>query len=498
MNKQWGGLISGPVIFLILFYGIPENVLPHAQRAILSSTVWIALWWITEAVPIAVSALLPIVLFPLSGGLDVHATASAYGNPMIFLFIGGFIIAVAIERWHLHKRIALHIIVLMGTDSAWIILGFMLATAVLSMWISNTATTLMMMPIGLSVVRQLQDAMNKDIAEQPVFGKALMLSIAYAASIGGIATLIGTPTNVILSAMVKQLFDYEITFSDWFLFAFPLSAILLIFSWLYLVHIAFPLKYVRISGGDERLRRQLEAMGPLSEPEKRVLWVFITTALAWMLRSYLLVKWIPGINDTVIALIGAIMLFIIPSGQGGEQRLLHWEDAVKLPWGIILLFGGGLALAAGFKDSGLALWLGERMHTLHDLPYVLLILMVIAAVNFLTEITSNVATASVILPVLAALAQAIHMPPLGLMVAATVAASCAFMLPVATPPNAVVFGSGEISMSDMVRAGLRMNFISIAVVTVYILLILSLVWEPDMGKSGDKISLLWNTLKTAV
>ncbi|RMH62759.1 MAG: DASS family sodium-coupled anion symporter [Calditrichaeota bacterium] len=476
MNKPFSGLIAGPLIFLFIYFFIPDTIIPHQARAVLASTVWVALWWITEAVPIAVASLLPIVLFPLSGGLNIRATTAAYGNPLVFLFIGGFIIAMAIERWQLHRRIALHIIVWMGTATSRIILGFMLATALLSMWISNTATTLMMMPIGLSVVRQLQQTADKKGGVEPVFGKALMLSIAYAASIGGMATLIGTPTNVIFSAMVKQLLNYEITFASWFVFAFPLSVLLLVLGWLYLVRVAFPLRYDVVSGGNERIRARLEAMGPVKVQEKKVLIVFTLTALAWMGRSFILAPLFPDINDTIIALNGALLLFIIPSGKGRGHRLLFWEDAVKLPWGIILLFGGGLALAAGFKESGLALWLGERMHGLHVLPYALLILIVVASVNFLTEITSNVATASVILPVLAAMARAMGSPPLELMAAATIAASCAFMLPVATPPNAVVFGSGEITMGDMVRTGLRMNLISIGVEGIYVLVILPWLW----------------------
>ncbi len=478
-TKQIVGLAGGPVLFVLVMTLAPATNMNPAAVGVLASTLWVAFWWITEAVPIAVSSLLPIILFPLSGGLSIQHTTAAYGHPMIFLFIGGFIIAVAIERWQLHRRIALNVISAMGTSSTKIIFGFMLATALLSMWISNTATALMMMPIGMAVVHQLSTQVG-DKQEKPVFGKALMLSIAYAASIGGIATLIGTPTNVIFSAIVRQLYGYDVTFSNWFMFALPLSILLLILSWLYLVRVAFPLKYDSIAGGKENIEAQLRQMGPMSRPEKRVALIFILTALSWIGRSYILSSWIPGINDTIIALTGAVVLFILPSGKNRGERLLRWEDAVRLPWGIILLFGGGLSLAAGFKESGLAEWLGGRIQGLDHIPYFILILIIVGAVNFLTEITSNVATASVILPVLAAFSQAIGVHPFGPMIAATIAASCAFMLPVATPPNAVVFGSGEIEMADMVRAGLRMNLISIVLVSLYVLWVLPLVWNMDM------------------
>ncbi len=475
-TKQFAGLIGGPLLFLISMMAACDGSMSPAAAGVLASTLWVALWWITEAVPIAVTSLLPIILFPLSGGLEIKQTTAAYGNPMIFLFIGGFIIAVAIERWRIHKRIALNIIAAMGTSGSRIIFGFMLATALLSMWISNTATALMMMPIGMAVVAQLGSGEG---VSRSFFGKALMLSIAYAASIGGIATLIGTPTNVIFSAIVKQMYGYEVTFSQWFLFALPLAGILLALSWLYLTRTAFPQRLGAIAGGRENIREQLRRMGPMSRQEKAVSVIFVLTAAAWMGRSYILSSWIPGINDSIIALSGAMLLFVVPSGEGPGERLLRWEDAVKLPWGIILLFGGGLALAAGFKASGLAEWIGGQVRGLDQVPYFVLILLVVAAVNFLTEITSNVATASVILPVLAALSQAIDVHPFGLMIAATIAASCAFMLPVATPPNAVVFGSGEVEMSDMVRAGLRMNLISIVVVSVYVLWVLPLIWHMD-------------------
>lgn len=482
-TKQKIGLITGPILFLIvLLFTNPEGMSDPA-RAMLASTCWIAVWWITEAIPIAATALLPIILFPLTGGLNIKATTVPYGSPMIFLFIGGFIIAIAIERWNLHKRIAMKIIKAMGTESTRIVLGFMVATALLSMWISNTATTLMMMPIGLAVIAQLTEfirAHHGEAGSEVVFGKGLMLSIAYSASIGGMATLIGTPTNVVFSGVARQIYDVEIAFAEWMLFGLPVSILLLGIGWWYMTRIAFPLKELKIPGAKDEIDRQLAELGKMSYEEKWVLTVFSITAFCWITRSFILNKFNPGINDTVIAISGALVLFLIPARSANGEKLLDWESAVKLPWGIILLFGGGLSLAAGFKESGLADWIGSQMSLLEGISLILIFAFLIAVVNFLTEITSNVATASMILPILAGMAVAIDVHPFGLMIAACVAASCAFMLPVATPPNAVIFGSGYLHMEDMIRAGIWMNIISIIILTVLVYFLLPLLWGIDL------------------
>lgn len=484
MRKQKIGLILGPTLFLIILVYVSAAGMGEQARAVLASTMWIATWWITEAVPIPVTSLLPIVLFPITGGLDIMSTTSAYGNPLIFLFVGGFIIAVAIEKWNLHRRIAMNIIKVIGVNSSRIILGFMLATAFLSMWISNTATTMMMMPIGFAIIKQLEELTKKksdrSAHDDTDFGKALMLGIAYSASIGGMATLIGTPTNVIFSGVAKQLFSADITFARWFLFGLPISVVLLIVCWIYLVKIAFSLDYHEIPGGHDEINKQLRALGAMSSEEKWVLVVFTATAMAWIGRSFVLNKIIPNINDTAIALVGATVLFVIPSKSQAGAGILDWQSARKLPWGIILLFGGGLSLAAGFKDSGLASWIGNQMTLLQGITFIVILGTVVASVNFLTEITSNVATASMILPILASLSMAIEVHPFGLMIAACVAASCAFMLPVATPPNAVVFGSGYLRMLDMIRAGFRMNLISIVFLTLYVYFVLPLLWDIDL------------------
>ena len=441
-------------------------------------------WWFTEAIPTSATALLPIVLFPLSGGLDLRSTTEAYGQPMIFLFIGGFMIAMAIEKWDLHKRIAMNVIKAVGANSSRIILGFMVATALLSMWISNTATSLMMMPIGLAIVTQLAEFVNHkggETAQVSHFGKALMLSIAYSASIGGMATLIGTSANMVFPAVVRQTCGVEVGVAKCMRFGLPVSLLLLGICWVYLVRFAFKLQNQSIPGVEAEIDRQLIVLGPMSPEEKRVLVVFGLTAFSWITRSTLLSRFIPGINDTIIAVIGALVLFLIPAPSRPGARLLDWESAVKLPWGIVLLFGGGLALAAGFTESGLAPWIGKQLNLLDGIALILILGFVVCSVNFLTEITSNVATASMMLPILAALAVTLDVHPFGLMIGACFAASCAFMLPVATPPNAVGFGSGVLEMKDMGRNGIWMNLISIVVLTILVYYLLPLIWGFEMS-----------------
>lgn len=470
------GLVLGPVsFFLILFFFHPEGLSEQAN-AVLASTIWIAIWWITEAIPIAVTALLPIVLFPLSGGLDLSATSGSFGHKYVFLYMGGFIIAIAIEKWNLHRRIALNIINLIGSDVRKIILGFMVATAFLSMWISNTATAVMMLPIGLAIIKQLQDNPDTVEDENQTFGKALMLAIAYSASIGGLATLIGTPPNLVLAGVVLDTYGYEITFMQWFVFGLPISVILIFICWKYLTKYAFTFKQKTFPGGKEEIKRLLSKLGTISYEEKVVAFVFALTAFCWITRSFLLQKLLPGLDDTIIAIFFAIVLFLIPSKKKGEQ-LINWEEAVKMPWGIILLFGGGMALAKGFEESGLATWIGSQMTSLAGLPILVLVLVLIAAVNFLTEITSNLATTAMLLPVLAPMALTIDVHPFVLMVGAAVAASCAFMLPVATPPNAVVFGSGYLRIPDMVSKGFIMNIISIFILTFFVYFVLPELWD---------------------
>ncbi|MBX2818999.1 MAG: DASS family sodium-coupled anion symporter [Rhodothermaceae bacterium] len=486
LNSKQIGLVSGPLVFILVLTSFhPEDLSPEAN-AILASTLWVAIWWITEAIPIAVTALLPIILFPLSGGLDLAATTSAFGHRYIFLYMGGFIIAIAIERWNLHKRIALNTINLIGTNVSSMILGFMIATAFLSMWISNTATSVMMLPIGMAIVTQLKDNPATKEDEQSVFGKALMLAIAYSASIGGMATLIGTPPNLVLAGIVQESYNVEITFSRWIMFGLPISILMLFICWQYLVRVAFKIQKQTFPGGKREILDQLVKLGPLSFEEKMVLGVFSLTAVAWISRSFVLKHFIPGIDDTIIAMIGAILLFLLPASKEKGGKLIDWESAVKLPWGIILLFGGGLAIANGFQESGLAVWIGQQMTLLEGAALILILLVLITSVNFLTEITSNLATTAMILPVLTAMAVTINVHPYILMVGATVAASCAFMLPVATPPNAVVFGSGYLTIPDMMRSGIGLNLISILLLTLITYFVLPALWGfvPDVFPEG--------------
>lgn len=469
-------LFAGPLLFLLLqLIGKPASM-PDAAFDVLCVTLWMALWWVTEVVPIAVTALLPIVLFPLTGALSIETTTAAFGHKYVFLYLGGFMLAVAIERWNLHKRIALSIIKLIGTDIKNIILGFMVATAFLSMWISNTATSVMMLPIGMAIITQLKNNPDTKENENLLFGKALMLAIAYSASIGGIATLIGTPPNLVFAGIVEELYKVEITFLKWTMLGLPISILLLLVCWKYLTGFAFKFEQKKFPGGRTEINRQIDLLGKMQIPEKRVLIVFVVTAFLWISRSFLLQPFFPFLDDTIIAIAASVVLFALPAGNG-EGSLLKWEEAVKIPWGIILLFGGGMALAKAFSDSGLAVWIGSQLTNLENLPLILLILVLVAAVNFLTEVTSNLATTAMLLPILAPMALALHVHPYILMVSATLAASCAFMLPVATPPNAVVFGSGYLRIPDMIKTGLWMNLFSILLISFVVYFLLPFLWD---------------------
>ena len=484
-KPQLIGLLLGPIFFaLTLLFFNPEGLSPEG-KAVLASTLWIATWWITEAIPIPVASLLPLVLFPLTQGLDMNTTASSYGDETIFLFMGGFMIALAMEKWNLHRRIALTIISAIGTNMDRIVLGFMVATGFLSMWISNTATAMMMVPIGLAIIYQVSDALKDDPSVDTSkqnfnFGKALMLGIAYSASLGGVATLIGTPPNTLLAGAINKMYGIELSFAKWMLFGVPLAWTFIFITWFYLVKFAFPSKLKTLPGGRAVIDKEKAALGRASAEEKLVFTIFILAALAWITRSFLLSMFIDGLSDGIIAVIFAILLFIIPSVNRKGDHLLDWETAVKLPWGILLLFGGGLAIASGFKSSGLSEWIGSQLMGLQGVSMFVMILLVCALVLALTEITSNTATASMMYPIMASLAVALGIHPYALMIAAGVAASCAFMLPVATPPNAVVFSSGYVRITDMARAGFALNVFGVILVTLAIYYLLPLVWGIDL------------------
>jgi sodium-dependent dicarboxylate transporter 2/3/5 len=475
------GLYLGPIAFLLIYFFGQSDGLGIEAQAMLALTAWMAVWWISEAMPIATTAFLPLILMPLLGILQIGDVSSNYMHPTVMLYMGGFLLATGIEKWNLHRRIALNIINLLGTDLRKIVLGFILATGFLSMWISNSATALMMLPIGLAVVNQFKTQLgpaNHGIADN--LGKNIMLGIAYSASIGGMATLIGTPTNAILAAVVKELYGYSIGFNEWMMFGLPLVIILIMICWYYLVNIGNKLpKNFSLPDGKNIIGVQLKSLGKISYEEKNVLIVFGLVCVAWIIRSFVLDKLIPGIDDTIIVLIGVVVMFVLPSSKP-DERILDWKTAEQIPWGVLILFGGGLALAEGFKVTGLAEWIGQGFTLIEGISFFVLLLIIVAAVNFLTEVTSNVATASMILPILASVALKLDLHPFGLMVGATLAASCAFMLPVATPPNAVVFASGYLQIKDMVKAGFWLNIISILLVTLMVYYLLPVIWGIDL------------------
>ena len=464
---KYFNLLLGPTLFSIFFFIVgPFEGMTMQSHGIFCSVLWIASWWITEAIPIPVTSLLPLVLFPLTGGYDLGLTASAYGNDIIYFYLAGFFIAIAMEKWNLHQRIALTIISIVGTNKKNMILGFMLATAFLSAFLSNTSTSIMMLPIGIAIISQVSKSKKYNHSN---FGKVLMLGIAYSASIGGFSTLYGTPPNLILKSNIQQFFNYTIDFDQWFLLALPLSITLLFICWIYLVNFSFSLSS-RSSISKKQIINKLKELGKIKYEEIIVLIIFSLFVITLLLKRKIQI-YIISIDDTIIAIFYAILLFIFNS-KDGNKKIISWKDSAKLPWGIVLLFGGGLSLAAAMQGSGLTLWIGEKLYGLNTFSLIMIVLSIVFVVNFLTEITSNLATVSMILPILATLSITLGLHPFIIMISATIAASCAFMLPVATPPNAVVFGSGYLRIRDMIKTGLFMNLISILLVSLYVYYIL--------------------------
>lgn len=419
--------------------------------------VLMAVWWMTEALPIPATALVPLALFPLLGIADARDAASPYANPLIFLFLGGFVLAKGMERWDLHRRLALGLIARIGTSPRRLVLGFVAASGLLSMGISNTATALMMLPIGLSVV----EVVRGDTSEAQGFGIALMLGIAYACSVGGMATLIGTPTNALLAGFVRETYDADLSFAGWLVVGLPLALVGLGIVYLVLTRFSFRVGTASSPEVHAFVQAERTAMGPTRTPERRVAVVFGIVALLWITRP-LLSAWLPGLTDTGIAIAGALALFALPSGTG--DRLLDWETARTLPWGVLLLFGGGLSLAAAVQTTGLAEWIGTQFEATQALPALVIVGLVVTVIVFLTEMTSNTATAAAFLPVLGGLG--LGLDPFAVLAAAALAASCAFMLPVATPPNAIVYSSDLLSVRDMARAGIVLNLIFIVLLTL--------------------------------
>lgn len=505
--KQKIGLFAGPAAALSILICCdldPEKAVVTRTAAI---AVLMAIWWITEAIPIPATALLPVGLFPIAGIMTGKSVASTYFNSIIFLFIGGFIMALAMQKWNLHRRIALRIILLIGSGPRRILLGFMVATAFLSMWISNTATAMMMVPIAMAVIVKLRELNEGNIAgDSPDengrsggkllgFPAGLMIGIAYSASIGGVATLIGTPPNLSFSRIFEIYFPEapEITFATWFAFGLPLSIFLLIVAWLLLI-VLFVRRTSLKSVDSSLFRQELSKMGRMSYEEKVVMILFSLMAVLWLFRkdipigAFTMPGWsslmpVPAfVDDGTVAIFIAILLFVIPSRSRAGDRIMEWSTASKLHWGIILLFGGGFALAGGFKESGLSIWVADQLTGLEDVAPAFLIASTCTLLTFLTELTSNTATTEMILPLLGSLAVSISINPLLLMIPATLSASCAFMLPVATPPNAIVFGSGEVRMIDMIRGGIVLNLIGVATITAFIYLLGLTIFNIDLAQ----------------
>jgi solute carrier family 13 (sodium-dependent dicarboxylate transporter), member 2/3/5 len=466
---RYAGLLAGPVLFLSLLFAPPPEGMPDAAWRTAAAAVWMAVWWITEAIPIAATALLPLALFPVLAIESIEGTAAPYANPIIFLFMGGFMMAGAFQRWGLHRRIALSIVHRLGTRPRAVVAGFMLASASVSMWVSNTATAVMMLPIGLSVVGLVAPPGTVDVAgtteaKERNLGVCMMLGIAYACSIGGLGTLIGTPPNALLAGFMAESYGVRIGFGEWMLVGVPLVVVTLPLTWLLLTRFIFPLGSDEIPGGRELIRRQRAELGPLSRPEL-VLAVLVTlVALGWIFQP-LLARRLPGISDAGIAVTGALLMFVLPARLADGEFLLDWETAARLPWDVLILFGGGLSLAGAISRSGLSEWIGLSLGGLDAWPAVGVTLAVTTVVIFLTELTSNTATAAAFLPIAGSVAIGMGLDPLLLAAPAAVAASCAFMLPVATPPNAIVYGTGFVRIPEMARAGLYLNLMFIVAIT---------------------------------
>jgi solute carrier family 13 (sodium-dependent dicarboxylate transporter), member 2/3/5 len=472
-------VIAGIAVFiLLLLLPAPEGLSQEGWRVVAVASLMI-IWWITEAIPVPATALVPIALFPLTGATTGGAATAPYGDPIIFLFMGGFVLALAMERWNLHRRIALNIVARTGTQQGRIVGGFMIATAFCSMWVSNTATVVMMLPVALSVIGLLSDD------KQSSFPLSLLLGVAYAASIGGVATLIGTPPNALLAGTLNQVYGYDIGFARWMIIGVPLAVVMLAVSWVLLTRITLKLDKGEVAGAADLFRSELGKLGAWSTPEKRVAIIFVATAFAWIFRT-VLADYVPGLNDTSIAIVAAILLFLVPAGDGKGGALIEWRHALRLPWGVLLLFGGGLSLAAAVVSTGLDEFIGGQLgNAAAMLPLIAVIALVATVILLLTEFTSNTATAATFLPLMAALAVSLGENPLVLTVPAALAASMAFMLPVATPPNALVFGSGHVTIPQMVRQGLWHNVAALILVTTLGYWLLVTFFGVSVGEMPD-------------
>jgi solute carrier family 13 (sodium-dependent dicarboxylate transporter), member 2/3/5 len=467
LYKRIFGMGGGLFIFaLMVISSPPEGLSPEGWHTA-AIAVLMATWWATEVIPIPITALLPLVLFPVFNISGIAAAATPYANPMIFLFMGGFILAIGMLEWNLHRRIALNIIALIGSKPRSIILGFIIATAFISMWVSNAAATMMMLPIALSVIDLTKNPENteNDNRQYGYFGVALMLAIAYAANVGGLGTVIGTPTNALMIGFVAEAYNVQISFMEWMLIGLPIVVLGLPIIYYSLTYFTFPVKFKTLPGGREYIHSELKKLGGFSRGETLVALVFGFTALLWMIRP-LIEKWLPGISDASIAIFGAVLLFLIPLNFKEGKFILTWKAASKLPWDILILFGGGLSLAGAIQKTGLAEWMGSYFTGLSFLPFIIVIFIVTLVIITFTNLASNSATAAAFLPVMGSVAIGMGEDPLQLAIPVAVAASCVFMLPVGTPPNAIAYGSGVFSIPQMVKAGIWLNLLFTLLITL--------------------------------
>ncbi|PHR91716.1 MAG: anion transporter [Robiginitomaculum sp.] len=471
------GLAAGPLLGMLIVSALKNTALPTEAISMAGIATWMAIWWATEAIPVAVTAFLPLVVFPLFGIGTFKVTATSYAHPIIYLFLGGFVVALAIERSGLHIRAALNIFRLAGMNGKSLVAGFMLSAAVISMWISNTSTTLMLLPIAASVTLVIRETMS-ELGQKNLlnFETSMLLGLAYGATLGGMSTLVGTPPNAFMAGFMADTYNLEIDFARWMLVGVPLAAIMLPITWLVLTKFLYPVNFIATDHARRHINNLRSGLGPMSVAERRTAYIFLALVIGWLFRKPIIsVTGLSGLTDPGIAMMAAVAAFIIPSGKKGEA-LMMWEDMKKLPWGVLILFGGGLALAAGMTSSGLTLWLGKQLAPLGNVHLGLLVVASVLLVIFLTEMTSNLATTATILPVMAAIAVETGQDPLAFVIPVTLAASCAFMLPVATPPNAIVFSSGHVSIPRMMRAGLVLNLIGVAVLSLIALKLVPIVF----------------------
>jgi sodium-dependent dicarboxylate transporter 2/3/5 len=475
-NVSLYGLIIGLFILPIFIFSDPPEGLSRIGWLTAGVALLMTIWWVTEAIPIYFTGIIPLVLFPIFNIFDLKLIASSYAHPLVLLFLGGFIIASAMEACGLHKRIALNILSLSGTSPSKIIAGFMITTASISMWVSNTASTIMMLPIALSVIAIFSKEINLRDEDLAI---PLLLAIAYSASIGGASTLIGTPTNIMLAGILSDSYNYEISFIDWLLIALPIALFLLPVVWFFLTNISFKVSKITSDALENTIIKMKKETGKSSFTEKVVATVFILTAFLWILRKNINEIFNLNLNDTSIGLFGALLLFLVPTGK--KTRACDWQIANKIPWGVLLLVGGGIALSKAFNVSGLATWIGSFSYYFSNYDLFILIIFAVGVIIFLTELNSNTATIATFSPILIIFAIGINQNPLFLVIPATIAASCAFMLPIATPPNAVIFGSGKIKISDMVRAGFLLNIISLLIISVVGFVVIPYVFDININ-----------------